>query len=74
LRGEDEAGEGVWAPGYHVAGPLRPKCYFHGFDISRGRLFLFKCQINLFELGKILFCEVLNFVEGRLRSTLEIAS
>jgi hypothetical protein len=35
---------------------------------------LFKCQINLFELGKILFCEVLNFVEGRLRSTLEIAS
>jgi hypothetical protein len=34
----------------------------------------FKCQINLFELGKILFCEVLNFVEGRLRSTLEIAS
>jgi hypothetical protein len=23
-----------------------------------------KCHINLFELGKILFCEVLNFVGG----------
>src|SRR6266446_4516239 len=28
---------------------------------------LFECHINLFELGKILFCEVLNFVGGRLR-------
>src|SRR6266481_8456218 len=27
---------------------------------------LFECHINLFELGKILFCEVLNFVGGRL--------
>jgi hypothetical protein len=26
---------------------------------------LFKCQINFFELGKILFCEVLNFVGCR---------
>jgi hypothetical protein len=28
---------------------------------------LFKCHINLFELGKVLFCEVLNFVGGSLR-------
>src|SRR6478736_6365293 len=28
---------------------------------------LLECHISLFELGKILFCEVLNFVGGRLR-------
>jgi hypothetical protein len=27
-------------------------------------------SLNLFELGKILFCEVLNFVGGRLRCRL----
>jgi hypothetical protein len=27
---------------------------------------LFECHINLFELGKVLYCEVFNFVGGRL--------
>ena len=28
---------------------------------------LFECYIGLFELGKVLYCEVLNFVRSRLR-------
>jgi hypothetical protein len=27
---------------------------------------LFECHVNLFELGKVLYCEVFNFVGGRL--------
>jgi hypothetical protein len=35
LTGEDGAGEGVWAPGNHAAGPLMSKSCFSGFEVSR---------------------------------------